>query len=49
MIRKVDNTKHSIILLLILIAIGGVVMYGGHKSPRDTTSIIPHTEYEAQR
>ncbi len=30
---KVESRTRTIILLLILIAIGGIVMYGGEKTP----------------
>ncbi len=48
---KVENKTHAIILLIILIAIGGVVMYGDKKMK--TTSIQDFTiqprEYETRR
>ena len=40
---KVTNRKQAIILLLILIAIGGVVMYGGHKVPRTEKTSLDAT------
>ncbi len=40
---KVENKRKAIILLLTLIAIGGIVMYGGEQPPRrqTETSTIP--------
>lgn len=41
---KVTNRRHAIILLLILIAIGGIVMYGGQKvsrAPRASLFVPP--------
>lgn len=33
---KVVNKKRTIILLIIFIAIGGLVLYGGNKGPKVT-------------
>jgi hypothetical protein len=38
---KVENKTQAIILLLILIAIGGIVMYGKKIPQKNTENIVP--------